>query len=125
MTTIRVHYHREMEGWWADSPDLQGFVATGEELGEVRDLVKSGLPFYTTGPVEIAEEFADYEWPVVDLRLDEDWLHVSLGSVATPCGRVEYVHTSGPRLYHGYGTDNQASRDAARSRAEVAIQACE
>lgn len=50
MTTVRVDYHREGTSWWADSPDLDGFVASGDSLTEVRQLVWEGLPFYLDAP---------------------------------------------------------------------------
>lgn len=49
MTTVRVKYHREPEGWWAESPDIDGFVASGTSLHEVRELTREGLPFYLDG----------------------------------------------------------------------------
>ena len=46
-TTVYVIYHKERDGsWWADSPQIQGFTAVGETLGEVRALVFEGVPFY-------------------------------------------------------------------------------
>lgn len=44
---VRVRYHHEPEGWWAESPDIDGFVATGQTLAEVRELVHDGVPYYT------------------------------------------------------------------------------
>jgi predicted RNase H-like HicB family nuclease len=46
MNEARVIYHREPEGWWAESPDLPGYSAWGEELHEVIDLVKEGVPLF-------------------------------------------------------------------------------
>jgi predicted RNase H-like HicB family nuclease len=34
MTGVRIRYHHEAEGWWADSPDLPGFSAAGETFTE-------------------------------------------------------------------------------------------
>lgn len=72
MSAIRVRYHREPDGWWADSPDVEGFVASGADLTEVRDLVKSGIPFYLDDPdVEIEEESAgSASQVIVSLRID-------------------------------------------------------
>ncbi|HZJ07825.1 MAG TPA: hypothetical protein VFD59_20540 [Nocardioidaceae bacterium] len=53
---IRVRYHHEPDGWWAESSDLDGFVAAGASLDEVRGLVQEGVPFYLeTDDFEIQE----------------------------------------------------------------------
>lgn len=55
-TQVQVVYHEELGHWWAESPDLDSFVATGETLSEVRRLVREGLPFYLqTDDVELFE----------------------------------------------------------------------
>lgn len=47
MASVDVIYHREPDGaWWADSPQVPGFVAGGDSLAEVRELVREGIPFY-------------------------------------------------------------------------------
>ncbi len=56
MSEVRIRYHQEPEGWWADSPDLPGFSAAGETLEEVRELASAGVEFATNGPAEIVEE---------------------------------------------------------------------
>ncbi|WP_433008642.1 type II toxin-antitoxin system HicB family antitoxin [Kribbella sp. CA-294648] len=56
MKTIRIQYHHELDGWWADSPDISGYVVVGDSLAEVRGLVKDGLPFYLeTEDIELLE----------------------------------------------------------------------
>ena len=40
---IRVTYHQEEGGWWADSPDIEGFIAGGDSLEEARVLVREGI----------------------------------------------------------------------------------
>lgn len=45
MATIHVHYHREPEGWWADSPDVPDWTATAETLSELLPLVEEGVRF--------------------------------------------------------------------------------
>lgn len=53
---VSVRYHYEGSSWWADSPELEGFVAVGSSLPEVRDLVREGVPFYAENDrVEILE----------------------------------------------------------------------
>lgn len=56
-TTVRVKYHQEADGWWAESPDVDGFVASGSTLHEVRELTREGLPFYLeVTDLELVEE---------------------------------------------------------------------
>jgi predicted RNase H-like HicB family nuclease len=43
--TIRVLYHREPEGWWAESPDIEGWTVAGESYEAVRRLVDDGVTF--------------------------------------------------------------------------------
>jgi predicted RNase H-like HicB family nuclease len=45
METVRVIYHHEAEGWWAESPDVEGWSAAGEDFPEVRNLAVEGIPF--------------------------------------------------------------------------------
>jgi predicted RNase H-like HicB family nuclease len=40
--TVRVLYHREPDGWWAESPDIDGWTVAGETCDEVRALVDDG-----------------------------------------------------------------------------------
>ena len=43
METVRVIYHCEPEGWWAESPDVAGWSVAGETYAEVRALVDEGV----------------------------------------------------------------------------------
>ncbi len=43
MEPLRVIYHHEPEGWWADSPDVAGYTAAAPTYEEVRVLVEEGL----------------------------------------------------------------------------------
>ncbi|HEY2054114.1 MAG TPA: hypothetical protein VGH14_09285 [Solirubrobacterales bacterium] len=45
METVRVIYHHETGGWWAESPDVEGWSAAGETYGEVVKLAEEGIPF--------------------------------------------------------------------------------
>ena len=45
MNPIRVIYHEEPEGWWAESPDVKGWSAAGFTYAEVRGLVTEGVRF--------------------------------------------------------------------------------
>jgi hypothetical protein len=42
--TVRVIYHSEQDGWWAESPDFEGYTAVGATYGEVREHVLEGIP---------------------------------------------------------------------------------
>ena len=58
MATVRVIYHEEPDGWWAESPDVDGFGAAGESLEEVRRLAADGISFYLEADsVELDERF--------------------------------------------------------------------
>ena len=45
METVRVIYHHEADGWWAESPDISGWSAASETFAELLELVKEGVPF--------------------------------------------------------------------------------
>jgi predicted RNase H-like HicB family nuclease len=45
VVTVRVLYHQEPEGWWAESPDINGWSVTGETYEEVRRLAEDGVSF--------------------------------------------------------------------------------
>lgn len=82
MTAIVVNYHHEADGWWADSPDVEGFVAAGMNLSEVRDLVREGLPFYLEDPaVEFVERAPWESGIVVDVRLTTATFGVAYSNV--------------------------------------------
>jgi predicted RNase H-like HicB family nuclease len=51
METVRVIYHHEADGWWAESPDVGGWSAAGDTYAEVVKLAKEGIPFaWSTRP---------------------------------------------------------------------------
>lgn len=45
METVRIIYHHEDGGWWAESPDVDGWSAAGETYAEVVKLAEEGVPF--------------------------------------------------------------------------------
>lgn len=45
MDPMRVIYHHEPDGWWAESPDLDGWSAAGATYDEVRALVGPSIRF--------------------------------------------------------------------------------
>jgi len=44
METVRVIYHHETDGWWAESPDVEGWSAAGDAYVEVVKLAEEGIP---------------------------------------------------------------------------------
>lgn len=45
MQTVRVIYHQEADGWWAESPNVEGWSAAGASYAEVVKLAEEGIPF--------------------------------------------------------------------------------
>ncbi|HYQ77686.1 MAG TPA: hypothetical protein VEP91_01075 [Solirubrobacterales bacterium] len=44
MKIVRVIYHHESDGWWAESPDVDGWSAAGDSYAEVVELAEEGIP---------------------------------------------------------------------------------
>ena len=55
---MRVLYHEEPEGWWAESPDLDGWTAAGETFDKVRVLAEEGVRFALEDDAVEIEHFA-------------------------------------------------------------------
>jgi nuclear transport factor 2 (NTF2) superfamily protein len=49
MESVRVIYHHEDDGWWAESPDVEGWSAVGDDFPEVRNLAVVGIPVGASG----------------------------------------------------------------------------
>lgn len=99
MDAVRVEYHREPEGWWADSPDVQGFVATGFDLHEVRLLVREGLPFYLEQEsVEVYEIVSGTDAPLVDMQAKWSMSEVSVQVTSASCAWTEKLASHTPWL---------------------------
>jgi predicted RNase H-like HicB family nuclease len=45
MEVVRVIYHHESDGWWAESPDVDGWSAAGASYAEVVKQAEEGIPF--------------------------------------------------------------------------------
>jgi len=45
MKLIRVIYHLEEGSWWADSPDVKGWLAAADTYEEIVELAEEGIPF--------------------------------------------------------------------------------
>jgi predicted RNase H-like HicB family nuclease len=50
---VRVLHHRESDGWWAESPDVEGWSAAGDSYAEVIKLAEEGIPFALKHPSEL------------------------------------------------------------------------
>jgi predicted RNase H-like HicB family nuclease len=57
--TIRILYHQEPQGWWAESPDIEGWSVAGESYEEVRQLVEDGVSFALASAAEDRGEVFD------------------------------------------------------------------
>jgi predicted RNase H-like HicB family nuclease len=53
MNTVRVIYHHEADGWWAESADVEGWSATGDSYTEVVKLAEEGIPFALEGEANL------------------------------------------------------------------------
>lgn len=40
-----MFHHHEADGWWAESPDVEGWSAAGDSFAEVVKLAEEGVPF--------------------------------------------------------------------------------
>ena len=67
--TVRVLYHQDPEGWWAESPEIDGWTVAGESYDEVRQLVEDGVSFALASAVEDRGESFD-EARFADLTLE-------------------------------------------------------
>jgi len=59
--TIRILYHQEPQGWWAESPDIDGWSVASETYEEVRQLVEDGVTFALASAAEDRGEAFDEE----------------------------------------------------------------
>jgi predicted RNase H-like HicB family nuclease len=50
---VRVLHCREASGWWAESPDVEGWSAAGATYAEVAKLAEEGIPFALERPVKL------------------------------------------------------------------------
>jgi predicted RNase H-like HicB family nuclease len=57
--TVRVLYHQESEGWWAESPDIEGWTVAGDTYDEVRQLVTDGVTFALASAADERGEDSD------------------------------------------------------------------
>lgn len=50
---VRILCHHEADGWWAESPDVEGWSAAGNSYAEVVKLAEQGIPFALEHPVRL------------------------------------------------------------------------
>ena len=50
---VRVIYHHEDDCWWAESPDVEGWIAVGDSYAEVVKLAEEGVPFALERPARL------------------------------------------------------------------------
>lgn len=53
METVRVIHHHESDGWWAESPDVEGWSTAGASYAEVVKLAEEGIPFALEDEVKL------------------------------------------------------------------------
>lgn len=49
---VRVLYHEQPEGWWAESPDIPSWTVAGPSYEEVREPVVDGVSFALASEAE-------------------------------------------------------------------------
>ena len=59
--TVRILYHQEPQGWWAESPDIGGWSVAGETYEDVRRLAEDGVSFALASAAEDRGETFDEE----------------------------------------------------------------
>lgn len=67
--TVRVLYHQEPDGWWAESPDIDGWTVVGESYAAVRRLAEDGVPFALASAAEDrGEPFDEAQFATVSVE---------------------------------------------------------
>jgi predicted RNase H-like HicB family nuclease len=49
---VRVIYHHEADGWWAESSDVEGWSAAGDSYAEVVKLAEESIPLALEHPAD-------------------------------------------------------------------------
>lgn len=75
---ITVVFHSEPEGCWADSPDIPGFSAAGDDLPTLRAQVDAAVRELLGDPVQFDERYDPPVRGTTQLSIfRSDWLGVS------------------------------------------------
>lgn len=56
MRIVRVRYHQEHDGWWAESSDVEGWTAAADTYDGVHELALEGLTAVLGEPVYVVSE---------------------------------------------------------------------
>jgi predicted RNase H-like HicB family nuclease len=68
-SSIATWYHHEPEGWWAESPDIDGWSVAGESYDEFRRPAEDGVSFALSSAAEDrGEAFDDDEFASVRIE---------------------------------------------------------
>ena len=59
--TVRILYHQEPQGWWAESCDIDGWSVAGDSYEEVCQLAEDGVSFALASAAEDRGEVFDEE----------------------------------------------------------------
>ncbi len=59
MSLVIVRYHREPEGWWAESDQATGWSAAGDTFTEVRAMAHEGVRQLVDPDAEIFDDLND------------------------------------------------------------------
>jgi predicted RNase H-like HicB family nuclease len=59
--TVRILYHQEPQGWWAESPDLRDWSVAAMSYKDLRRLAEDGVPFALASAAEDRGEGFDEE----------------------------------------------------------------
>jgi len=71
MEIIPVIFHKDPDGWWADSPSISGWTATAPTLDELRSLAEEGVRFALDRDDVIMEPCLEYGVPAyADVTFD-------------------------------------------------------
>ena len=66
---VRILYHREPQGWWAESPEVNGWSVAGQTYDEVRRIADDGLRFALASAAEDrGEAFNEQSFASMDVE---------------------------------------------------------
>lgn len=111
MKLVRIHYHFEPEGWWAESADLPGWTAAGGTFDEVRLMARTGVMEFCGPSVMVEEEGIPVESPTTFAGRGETatvWIVFSssfqsanmLGDLLGQCSQTFVPRDPQPRPIH-------------------------
>jgi hypothetical protein len=67
--TVRILYHHEPQGWWAESPDIDRWTMAAPTYDDVRQLAEDGAPFALASAGENrGDEFDEARFANIELE---------------------------------------------------------